>query len=498
MATAADRVLVVALNGQPVGRVAMDRHGRLRFTYEESWRSFDGAFPLSLSMPLAAAEHGHAVVDAYLAGLLPDREQILDSWARRFQASRNPFALLSHVGEDCAGAFQFLRPERLDEIQKQPASLSQVRWLTEDEIGERLKTLRSDPAAWRCESDTGQFSLGGAQAKTSLLLDQGRWGVPEGRIPTTHILKPSIPGFDGHEFNEHVCLELARALGLPVADSEVRRFGAETAVVLKRFDRATTSDLAAGAAAAAAGLAAAAAASAASREPAATARMATAAANAAEAAARADSLGKLAATTPILRLHQEDLCQALGVAPRQKYQSEGGPGPREVVDMLRTHSSDPEADVWTFVDALSFNWLIGGTDAHAKNFAILHGGGGRVRLAPLYDLGSILPYDDRVTDRLKLSMKVGGTYRLREVDLREWRRAANELGLRPEEALGRIAAMCTALPGKLDEVIAAVRAHGIEHPILERMAERLSDRARGCSRSLEENPPPMIMTRRLR
>jgi serine/threonine-protein kinase HipA len=117
-----------------------------------------------------------------------------------------------------------------------------------------------------------------------------------------------------------------------------------------------------------------------------------AAADAAEAAARAAGVAALGKTQPVLRLHQEDMCQALGVRPHSKYQNDGGPSPERIADLLRDHSDKPQQDLDTFTDALLFNWLIGGSDGHAKNYSLLHGAGGHVRLAPLYDLASALPY----------------------------------------------------------------------------------------------------------
>ena len=206
--------LVALTKGQRMGEVRRNQRGRLSFVYDEPWRQRRNAYPLSLSMPLAAAEHGHDVIEAFLWGLLPDNDRVLDRWARRFQVSaRNAFALLSHVGEDCAGAVQFVSPERIDALtNKEPEP---VVWLSEGEVAERLRTLREDHAAWRAPRDTGQFSLAGAQPKTAFLHENGRWGIPSGRTPTTHILKPPTGEFDGHAENEHFCLKLARRLGLP-------------------------------------------------------------------------------------------------------------------------------------------------------------------------------------------------------------------------------------------------------------------------------------------
>jgi serine/threonine-protein kinase HipA len=213
--------LVTLLDGKEVGRVHNDTRGRLTFIYDDQWRNDIEAYPLSLSMPIAAKEHGRAAVEAFLWGLLPDSEQVLARWAAKVQVSaRNVFALISHVGEDCAGAVQFVTPERLEALRS--GKEDKVEWLDESELAKRLQALREDHAAWRLPRDTGQFSLAGAQPKTALLLQNDRWGIPSGRIPTTHILKPPTGHFDGHAENEHICLMLARNLGLPAAQSKVR------------------------------------------------------------------------------------------------------------------------------------------------------------------------------------------------------------------------------------------------------------------------------------
>src|SRR6202043_1593433 len=110
-------------------------------------------------------------------------------------------------------------------------------WLDEAAVAERLRLLRADPSAGREAKDTGQFSLAGAQPKTPLLFENGRWGVPSGRVPTSHILKPPTGEFDGHAENEHFSLELARALGLAVPNSAIMHFENEIAIVVERYDR---------------------------------------------------------------------------------------------------------------------------------------------------------------------------------------------------------------------------------------------------------------------
>ncbi len=421
--------LLVALY-EDRGIATVERAGdRLSLRYEPSWRE-SGAFPLSLSMPLARAEHAHAVVEPFLSNLLPDNARVLDVWARRFHVSaRSPFRLLAHVGEDCAGAVAFARAERVAALR---AGEGAVAWLKPGELAARLAALRHDVGAWRLPRDTGHFSLAGAQPKIALLRSEGRWGVPSGAWPTSHILKPPIADLDGHVENEHLCLSLARALGLPAVRSEVLRFGGEVAIVVERFDRFARSS------------------------------------------ATDDD-----ASAPLRRLHQEDLCQAMGVRPAKKYQSEGGPSPGQVAELLRRHSRAPVEDVETFRDALLFAWLTSGTDAHAKNYAVLHGGGGGVRLAPLYDLASALPYElDQ--PRLRLAMKLGRTYRLADVFAPDVERMGEELGLGGVQTRERARAMAAALPDAVRGVGDAMLAAGLSHPIIERLVSELTSRSREC------------------
>ncbi len=418
--------LHVLLSNRMIGRVIQDERGRLNFTYEEGWRDVRGAYPLSLSMPLAALSHRHDAISAFVWGLLPDNELVLDRWAKKFQVSaRNPFALIANVGEDCAGAVQFVRPERVDPVLDSAAG--DVVWLDEAEIAVRLRQLREDQSAWRRPGDNGQFSLAGAQPKTALLFENGRWGVPSGRIPTTHILKPPSAEFDGHAENEHFCLMLARALGLPTATSNVMRFEDEVVFVVDRYDRQISE-------------------------------------------------------RGVIRIHQEDMCQAAGVPPTHKYENEGGPGVAQIYRLLKENSRAPDEDAQTFLDAIAFNWLIGGTDAHAKNYSILIGAAGLVRLAPLYDVASILPYDEFDPIRSRLAMKLGGAYRVRDISARNWEKLAEELKLDPAYLSQRVIAMGEALPDAASKVRDAMHGAGMTHAIIDRLTERLSANAASSTR----------------
>jgi serine/threonine-protein kinase HipA len=381
-------------------------------------------------MPLALSEHSHARIDAFLWGLLPDNQKVIDTWSRQHHVSpRNSFGLIAHVGEDCAGAVQFIRPERLEKLLGETPQ-EEVTWLTEGEIAERLRDLRNNHAAWRSPQDTGQFSLAGAQPKTALLFDNGQWGIPSGRTPTTHILKPPTGEWDGHAENEHFCLELARALGFIVPNSSVMRFRDEIAIVIDRYDRA-----------------------------------------------RVDGT--------LLRVHQEDMCQTHGLSPTKKYENEGGPGVIRIVDILRNHSSRSDEDIQRFIDAIVYNWLIAGTDAHAKNYSILIGTNGNVRFAPLYDIASILPYKNMNIAKVKLAMKIGGIYRLRHIGIRQWQKLAAEVRLDSDRLIARIQGITEALPDHASTIRARVEAEGLSQALITRLTNELVARSAYCRNLLQ-------------
>jgi serine/threonine-protein kinase HipA len=318
--------LVVVIAGHEVGEVVQDGYGQMTFSYRESWRRSRSATPLSLSLPLVQARHRHRAVDPFLRGLLPDNQEVLDRWARRYGVSANsPFALLTHVGEDVAGAAQFVRENRLVESQD-PGSIEEV---SEGYIEERLRTLREDRGSWT--DVRGEFSLAGAQSKFALYrAPDGSWGIPHGRKATTHIFKPPLPGLADQEVNEHLCLQAASLLGMRTAISDVATFGSEHAIVLERYDRIVRPD------------------------------------------------------GDVTRVHQEDICQALGVPPDRKYErGDGGPGAARVIALFREHQTPAQAaeSVEIFCRALAFNWAVYGPDAHAKNYSLLLAGA-QVRLAP--------------------------------------------------------------------------------------------------------------------
>ncbi|MGH7647460.1 MAG: type II toxin-antitoxin system HipA family toxin [Gemmatimonadaceae bacterium] len=416
--------LIALLNGVRVGHVSQTPSGTFRFAYYESWRNEEYAYPLSLSLPLSAVEHGHAATAAFLWGLLPDNARTLQRYGRLFGvAAGNPVALLSHLGRDCAGAVQFARPDAIAELE-QPSRSKHVEWLSDEDVASELRSVRETGMPTNSKGAFGQFSLAGAQPKIALLEEGGRWGKPSGRTPSNRILKPPSGELHGFVENEHFCLELANALELGAVSSEVRRFADEIAIVVRRFDRVKR--------------------------------------------------GRV-----YERVHQEDFCQARGVLPTRKYQSEGGPGITEVITMLREDSLRADEDIERFLRATALNWVIAATDAHAKNYALLHGTGG-VRLAPFYDVLSYLPYADNALHRVNLAMSIGGEYGVRRVNRTRWERLAKENGMSATYVLDNVDEVLTRLPTALKSVTQATLETGLDRKAIRGLAARIRERTREC------------------
>jgi serine/threonine-protein kinase HipA len=419
--------LVALFEGRRVGRMTYNKD-RLTFQYDDRWQDDPAAFPLSLSMPLNAREHPDGVTRPFVSGLLPDDNEVLRRWGQKFQVSpRNPFRLLQCVGEECAGAVQFVQPDRASHWLADEAP-ERVTWLDEDEFVERIQELVADRSRVRRLGDEGHFSLAGAQAKTGLYLDEAkkRWGVPEGVTPTTHILKPNTGGFDGYEKNEHFCLRLAGHIGLAAAKSWTEVIGGTAVIVVERFDR-------------------------------------------------------IPRDGRIVRVHQEDMCQALARMPERKYQNEGGPSALEIFELIRNHSAKPQDDVLRFLDAMIFNYLIWGTDAHAKNYGFLLASGGQVRLTRLYDLSSCIPYPLDIPPRkAKLAMKIGGEYQLHRIGVRHWERAAAEWKLDRDLVFKHLIVQAEKLPAAAEE-IANVGTQA--NDILNRLVDGISESAKACTKT---------------
>ncbi|MFT7599273.1 MAG: serine/threonine-protein kinase HipA [Acidimicrobiales bacterium] len=421
--------LAVLLEGSVIGELTRADDGRLNLRLVAPTTNSPRT-PLSVSMPNSQDEHRDQRINPWLWGLLPDNGDVLARWGRDFGVStNNPFGLLgTQVGHDCAGAVQFCAMDQADDLINRPGDIS---WLTEAQIAARLRELRRDGTGWLGPGFAGQFSLGGAQAKTALHRGSTDWGLPSGSLPTTHIFKPAVAGLVWQDLNEHLCLAAARHAGLQAAATRIESFEDQTAIVVERFDR----QLVDGA---------------------------------------------------LRRIHTEDLCQSLSVHPARKYQAEGGPSAKDIVELLRSVVPGLAAseDVWRFVDALAFNWLIAGTDAHAKNYSLLLAGT-QVRLAPLYDIASILPYDDSAGRKIKLAMKIGDDYRLDRIDRRQaWQSMASDLGLPADAVLTRVHDLALRLAAAFNQAAADTIPAGLQTDFPERLTELVAERAQRCANLL--------------
>ena len=387
--------LVILVEGVIMGRVfeQTKRGGTLSFQYDPGWLELNGAFPLSVSMPLSEAPYRQRFIKTFLVNLLPENPAILEAWEKKYHVSRNnPFALLRHVGEDVPGALQFVQPDRLAEYQD--PGPARIQWVTMDQLSKRMALLQKDAAAFRLANDQGRMSLAGAQAKTALYFDGKRWGVPAGRVPTSHILKPRIPGFDGIVENEHLCQDIAARCGLVAARSFVLSLD-EPVIVVERFDRLPHPDPA----------------------------------------------------LILRRVHQEDMCQALQKLPGEKYQESRGSGVETIVRLIRDVSTANTEDVWRFIDANILNYLIGGTDAHAKNYSLLLGANRQVRLSPLYDVSTQLPYKNKIPQRL--AMKIGRFYEIASITAADWESLARRCKLDEAQMIERVSALAQMLPDQI-------------------------------------------------
>lgn len=304
--------------------------GRLSFSYSSSWLQQPNALALSCSLPLQAEPFDDHKSRPFFAGLLPEG-QMRRLIAQQFQVSgQNDFALLDHIGGECAGAVTFLEPG-----QPLPTADHDVEWLNDEALIAILDELPRRPML--AGRDGLRLSLAGAQDKLPVVVDGERIGLPRNGTPSSHILKPAIHAVEDSVTNEGFCLALAEVMQLKPARSRIHSIQNHKFLLVERYDRVH------------------------------------------------DAAGRLQ------RLHQEDFCQALGVVPEMKYQNEGGPDLAQCFELVRRVTRPSAPQVLRLLDYVVFNALIGNHDAHAKNFSLLYTGKVPV-VAPLYDTLSTAVY----------------------------------------------------------------------------------------------------------
>jgi len=351
-----------------VGRLWLDERRRFVFEYDAGWLGQKGAISLSLSLPLRKEPYIDDTARPFFANLLPESE-IRKVIARQLRISEeNDFAILREIGGECAGAVSVLPEDSFP--QENPG----YRELDEEELHRIIAELPRRP--FLVGEKGVRLSLAGAQNKLPIYMEGNRIFIATGNAPSTHILKPLIQGLAETVENEAFCMMLASRMSLSVPKVTIRP-GRDRLYIVERFDREREKD------------------------------------------------GK------ILRLHQEDFCQALGVLPDQKYEGEGGPSLARCFGLLKEKSTSPAADQKALLSWMIFNFLIGNADAHAKNLAILYTVRGP-RLAPFYDLICTRVYPD-LTDRM--AMRIGGENRPDWIQSRHWERFSAEINIKPRLVL---------------------------------------------------------------
>ncbi|BEM40376.1 serine/threonine-protein kinase HipA [Serratia marcescens] len=401
------QVLSVAMNGDLVGKLTKNTDGGMSFQYAEEWLAEPGARAISLSLPLQRGRIIGSAVYNFFSNLLPDSEAIIDRMQVRFKVKTDhPFDLLAAVGRDCVGAIQLYSPDT--EIPSVMETHAEP--LNENQIEELLDGYQTAPLGMDEDADF-RISLAGAQEKTALLWYQDCWQRPQGSTPTSHIFKLPIGLIEHNNIdlresceNEWLCLCIARELGFPVTNAELAMFGQKKVLVVERFDRKWSSSGA-----------------------------------------------------WLLRLPQEDCCQALGIAPALKYESDGGPGIEAIMKLLlgsRTTLEDRE----TFFKSQILFWMLAAIDGHGKNFSIFIEPGTSFRLTPLYDVMSAFPiFEARGIEvkKAKMAMALQGKnkqYNFSMIQPRHFISTAAKVGFSPKAATQLMVEMAE----KTDAVIAAI------------------------------------------
>lgn len=330
--------LNVSLNGIKVGVLSKDKNGGLHFSYNNDWMERGGARPISLSLPITKQHYSGDVVYNFFDNLLPDNPDIRNKIQTRFDVETgHSFDLLAAIGNDCVGAIQLSTDE--------PESVNQIKYtkLSEQEIEKLLQGYKHTPLGMDVNDEDFRISIAGAQEKTALLNIDGQWTKPIGTTPTSHILKlpmgvlPHV-GIDLTDSceNEFICLELARAFGFDVANSQVLHFGVQKVLSVERFDRKYAAD-----------------------------------------------------KSWLMRLPQEDFCQAMGVSSAKKYQADGGPSIADCLRLLGASSNTQDRE--SFFKTQILFWLLAAIDGHGKNFSVFLERDNKYKMTPLYDILSAYP-----------------------------------------------------------------------------------------------------------
>ncbi|OAI49056.1 hypothetical protein AYO45_03590 [Gammaproteobacteria bacterium SCGC AG-212-F23] len=377
-----DKTLDVYFNEKVVGQLIQDDYGDINFAYSSDWLDDPKAIPISCSLPLQAEIFKKRFCQAFFSGILPEDVQRKLIAKNLGISANNDFSMLEKIGGECAGALSFVSKGK-----KFIPDNHDYHELTKKKLSNILRELPSRPLL---AGDQGvRLSLAGVQDKLAVYVENEKISIPLDNSPSTHILKPDFGEYEGVIFNEAFCLGLAKKVGLPVAEVEIKQVEDIYYLLIKRYDRVMDEK-------------------------------------------------------KIKRIHQEDFCQALGILPVDKYQNEGGPSLKQCFDLIRRNSFSPAIDLERMLNAVMFNYFIGNCDAHGKNFSFLYYN--RLQLAPLYDLVCTIYYKDLTQ---KMAMKLGGEYNIKSIRVDNFDVLAGEIGFSKPEVRKRVFAMIDAILSSL-------------------------------------------------
>ncbi len=406
--------LSVLWDESQVGLLQIDQHGDLAFTYDPAWLADPRKPAISVSLPKRVEPFNRRETRPFFAGLLPEEAQRV-AVARALGVSKaNDFRLLEQLGGDVAGALA-LWPQ--GEAPPAPRDLAAAEPLDDDGLLAILDTLPTRP--FMAGEQGVRLSLAGAQQKLPVVMVNGRVAIPVAGQPSTHILKPPIASLPSTTENEALALRLAAEIGLPTAVVEPCRTAGRPYLLIERYDRTVDAD----------GL--------------------------------------------IRRLHQEDFCQALAIAPERKYASEGGPTFASGFDLLRRACAQPAPAVLRLLDAAIFNVTVGNADAHGKNYSLLYHPEG-IGFAPLYDLLCTVAYPEV---HAKLAMKIGRRATLDDFTAETWGDFGREIGMSAPFVARRANTLATLVLERIEGVAAKIAAAGFEGPELSRYVDIIRGRA---------------------
>ncbi len=396
------KTLDVYFNEKVIGQLTQDKHGDVSFAYSHLWLNDPQAIAISCSLPLQAESFKKKQCHAFFEGILPEDYQRKKIAKILSISDNNDFSMLEKIGGECAGALTFISSQEKLHTEKYA-----YQELTHEELATILRELPNKPLL--AGKQGVRLSLAGVQDKLAIYVQDNKTFIPLNNAPSSHILKPAHGQYDDIIFNEFFCLKLAKKVGLSVANAEIKKIEDINYLLVERYDRVEVDQ-------------------------------------------------------KLIRLHQEDFCQALGVSSKKKYQNEEGPSLKQIFNLIRSNATVPVVELEKLLETIIFNFFIGNCDAHGKNFSLLYQD--KILIAPLYDLICTLYYKDLDT---RMAMKVGGEYKIEKISMKNFVKLSEEIGFSKVEVKKRVLQF-------RDKIIASLPSIEINYPAQEAIVEIIKQR----------------------